>query len=57
MEKLVRKSKISDEESIFSDYVRDSFKYDTYMRNSLLNVPRRDPSNKAKSGLKNIIHL
>ena len=47
MEKLVRKSKISDEESIFSDYVRDSFKYDTYMKNAVYSVISNSNSTKA----------
>ena len=35
MEKLVRKSKISDEESIFSDYIRYPEKYDEYIKKVL----------------------
>ena len=35
MEKLVRKSKISDEESIFSDYIRYPEKYDECIKKFL----------------------
>ena len=47
MEKLVRKSKISDEESIFSDYIRYPEKYDTYMKNAVYSVMLNSNSTKA----------
>ena len=47
MEKLIRKSKISDKKSIFSDYIRYPEKYDTYMKNAVYSVMLNSNSTKA----------